>query len=288
MPFKNKIFTPIIIIVCTLFFGIQCSKEKITDNSYFGSKLIILGHRGMGMYYKFPGNTYQSIKPALEIGLDGCELDVQITRDTVLVFFHDHLLNPRTTCYGRIYESYWTDIKNCKYYAVENNIYINSVDDLFGKIPNLNKYYFSFDCGKIDYEATDINEYEYQLLRAIKKICDKYNMNNNVFIEGTSTTLTKAKELNLTNKLFLFTNVDESGIEATLSNDFFGISTSLDGVNGDADLAHQKGLYIMLWAPNNYSQNLDAINKNIDILQTDDPISILKLFNRFNYEYVIP
>ena len=44
----------------------------------------------------------------------------------------------------------------------------------------------------------------------------------------------------------------------------------------------------MAYSPYNYYFNKDAIRKNIDILQTDDPISILKLFQRFNYEYIIP
>jgi len=274
-------------LICVLLFS-ECNKDKITDDTYFGSKIMILGHRGMGRNYRMPWNTIQSVTPAIGIGADGSELDVQITKDSVLVFYHDHLLNPGTTCTGRIYESNWSDIKQCEYYSVENNVFINSVDELFSKISNINKYYFSFDCGKVDTEVSDLDLYESQYLRAIKRICDKYNMSDNIFIEGTQELLVKAKALGLTNKLFIYTLFDEQGIATAYNNSFFGISTGLDEIKINTDEAHKKGLYVMCWSPNNYLQNLDALNKKVDIIQTDDPISILKYLERFNYEYIIP
>ncbi len=287
MHFKNKRYY---YLLCVIFFSvIGCSdNSKFNDDTWSGSKIMMLGHRGMGMYYKMPGNTFQSVTPAIGIGADGCELDIQLTRDTVLVFYHDHLLKPNTTCNGRIYESDWADIQQCKYYAVENNIFINSVDDLFSKISNINDLYFSFDCGKVDEEATDVNLYEMQYLRAIKRICEKYNMSNHIFIEGTFNFLIKAQQMGLTNKLFLYSDLDEQAIELADSNSFFGISTGLDGLNISTEEAHKKGLYVMVWSPDNFTQNKLALSKNVDIIQTDDPISLLKLVNRFNYEYIIP
>src|SRR5690606_17296815 len=68
----------------------QCAKRKIyTDDTFFNTKVIILGHRGMGVEYYKPENTYESIIPALGIGADGCEIDIQMTKDSVLVLYHD-------------------------------------------------------------------------------------------------------------------------------------------------------------------------------------------------------
>ena len=53
-------------------------------------------------------------------------------------------------------------------------------------------------------------------------------------------------------------------------------------------IAHKKGLRIMAYTPYNYSRNKNAIKRGIDLLETDDPASILKEFNRFNYDYIIP
>ena len=287
MNFKQNIFILICFSVIILLLNTQCNKDKITDDNYFNEKIMILGHKGMGAYYKRPGDTYESILPAIEIGVDGCEIDVQLTKDTELVLLHDHLLSSMTTCNGRVYEATLEQIKQCKYYAFQNNIYVYSVDEIFSKLTNVNDLYFSFD-SKLDDEVADQELYKGQFLRAIKRICDKYNMSKNVFIEGSKSYLLKAKSLGLTNKLFLTGIINQENIDTASYYSFFGICTEMSNVEIDTDVAHEKGLRIMAYTPNNYYSNLIAISKKIDILQTDDPISILKRFNRFNYEYIIP
>ncbi|NVO03929.1 MAG: hypothetical protein HXX09_14625 [Bacteroidetes bacterium] len=289
MLFKNNTY----LLVClALFIGlinIQCSENEMTDDTYFGSKVMILGHRGMGVYYRIPGDTYESIEPAIGIGSDGCEIDLQLTKDSVLVLYHNPELNSSTTCTGRIYESNFKEIKECKYIGLENMVFVCSIDEVFSKLPNIENYYFSFDC-KIDDQVSDHQLYISQFIRAIKRLCDKFNMSDNVFIEGNTYFLNIVKSMGLTNKLFLSGTVDESTIEIADSNSYFGIVTQIvdNSVETKTDLAHSKGLYIMGYSPYNYYQNTSAIRKKVDILQTDDPISILKLFHRFNYEYVIP
>lgn len=275
-------------ILLSLLFFTNCSKDKnLNDNTDSGGKVMILGHRGMGTSYYKPGNTYESVTPVIGIGADGSEMDIQMTRDTVLVLFHDHLLNPVTTCNGRIYEQNWSEIKQCKYYALQNMIFINSADDLFSKIPNLTNYYFSFD-SKIDGDAQDFELYQMQYLRAVKRLCEKYRMTDNVFIEGDMSLLKKAQAIGLTNKLFLNAAFSAQSIEDAGNNHFYGLSVATDFLNENVDLAHKKGLLIMTWSPGNYAENKKTLDRHPDIIQSDDPISILKLLNRYNYEYIIP
>src|SRR3712207_1806426 len=49
----------------------------------------IIGHRGTPSCSLHPENTLQSIRAALDAGADGVEVDVQATRDGVLVLAHD-------------------------------------------------------------------------------------------------------------------------------------------------------------------------------------------------------
>ena len=49
----------------------------------------IIGHRGTPTCPRHPENTLQAIGAALEAGADGVEIDVQATRDGVLVLAHD-------------------------------------------------------------------------------------------------------------------------------------------------------------------------------------------------------
>jgi len=271
-----------------LLFNVQCKKEKITDDTYFGGKIMILGHRGMGAYYKIPGDTYESIVPAIGIGSDGCEIDLHLTKDTVLVLFHDHLLKPATTCEGAINEFTWEQLKECKYYGLKNMVFLSSAEEVFSKLPNITSYYFSFDC-KLDTEVPNFDLYQGQFLRAIQRLCEKYNMSQNVLLEGGEYFLLNAQALGLSNKMFLSGALNEKNIEIASNNSFFGICSQMDDIEEiGAASAHAKNLRIMAYTPSNYYLNKYAIRKKIDILQTDDPISILKQFERFNYNYVIP
>jgi len=267
--------------------NIRC-KEEYNDDTFSGSKVMILGHRGMGELYTQPGNTLQAISPVLAIGADGCEIDVQLTKDTVLVLYHDKQLDGRTNCEGHVYEKNWSDLCLCEYNAFENDIYVNSVDAVFRAIPNLQQFYFSFDLSKVDYDALPYDVYRDQYLRAVKRVCEQYHMSSHVFLEGDAGLLIRAKELGLTNKMFLFGYLNEDAVQSCTDNGFAGISTTPDWISTSVDMAHEAGLYVMIWSPNNESQNKDALKSGADIIQTDDPISILKLLNRYNYEYVIP
>ncbi|MBS6642253.1 MAG: glycerophosphodiester phosphodiesterase [Clostridiaceae bacterium] len=53
--------------------------------------LKIWGHRGASGYA--PENTLESFSLAVEMGVDGVELDVQMTRDGYLVVIHDELID---------------------------------------------------------------------------------------------------------------------------------------------------------------------------------------------------
>lgn len=283
----RKIYILQIIAVLPLFF-IGCKKDiEFSDDTYFGGKVMILGHRGMGELYKMPGNTFEAIAPVIAIGADGCEVDIQMTKDSVLVLYHDPTLNARTTCTGRVYESTWDEIRQCKYYALQNMIFVNSVDSIFSKLPGLSQLYFSFDC-KVDTMLSKDTVYQDQYLRAIKRLCDKFNMTDNVFLEGEFTLLLRAKKIGLTNRLFLFGYLNAGTINAAVNNGFFGISTTNEWMELTMEEVHEKGLYVMLWSPDNDTENKEALKMGADIIQTDDPMTILKLLDRFNYNYVIP
>ncbi|MBK6821103.1 MAG: hypothetical protein IPG85_16505 [Bacteroidetes bacterium] len=113
-------------------------------------------------------------------------------------------------------------------------------------------------------------------------------MSEHVMIEGDINLLLQAQSLGLTNKLFLSADLSLQSIEDAYNNHFAGISASINSLGAQVPLAHQKGLLVMAWSPNNYSQNKETLSRQVDIIQSDDPMSLLKLLNRYNYEYIIP
>jgi len=283
---KRRIKKHIIVIYSflLLFTIVNCTKKEdynVTNLNH--NTVMVLGHRGMGEHFQYPGNTIEAVLPVLQIGADGSELDIQITKDSVLVLFHNNELDGRTKCSGRIIDYNWDEIKNCRYSALQTDVKLICVDELFSNIENLNEYYFAFDCKLTVDNPYDIS-YRKTFLRAIKLISNKYRMSGNIFIEGDLGFLQIAKELGLTNKGFLI----GSSVDKAIENNFFGIGASLNTSADTINYAHENGIYVMMWGAKTDLGNKQALKLNPDIIQTDKPIPLLMLLDRMNYNYTEP
>jgi len=90
-----------IISFLTLITVLSCNKHN---------KVMIIGHRGaMGHVTE---NTIPSIKKAMELGVDGIEIDVFICKTGELVVFHDEKLDRLTNSSGLIESLELDSIKN--------------------------------------------------------------------------------------------------------------------------------------------------------------------------------
>lgn len=270
-------------ILLILFTGSCGDKEDYNVTNLNHNTLMILGHRGMGEHYQYPGNTIESVLPVLQTGADGSEIDIQMTKDSVLVLFHNEVLEGRTSCAGKIYDYNWEEINKCTYSGLHAEVKLISVNELFGEIDDLNEFYFSFDC-KLDAENNSNPVYRKIFLRAIKHICDDYNMSGNIFIEGDMGFLLLAEELGLDNKGFVI----GSSVDAAIENNIFGIGASVNTSADTIDYAHENGIYVMMWGAKSDIGNKQALKLNPDILQTDKPIPLLMLLDRMDYEWTEP
>lgn len=64
------------------------------------NKPLIFAHRGASTYA--PENTLSALKKAIDIGVDGIEIDVQLTKDEVVVAIHDPLVDRTSDGKGSI------------------------------------------------------------------------------------------------------------------------------------------------------------------------------------------
>ena len=76
------------------------------------SGIHLIGHGGLGPEAPYPMNSEEAFLGALEQGLDGVEIDVQLTKDSQLVAHHDHALNSNG-CTGRIHDYSWAELQDC-------------------------------------------------------------------------------------------------------------------------------------------------------------------------------
>ena len=70
----------------------------------------IVAHRGAPE--GVPGNTMPAFERAVDLGADGIELDVRLTKDRVPVVFHNFYLDEGTTVSGPIFEYTFDELRN--------------------------------------------------------------------------------------------------------------------------------------------------------------------------------
>lgn len=104
---NSKILISIVILLL-----LACRKEKFAS-------VLIFGHAGNGLNMQnsvYHDNSKEAIDFALSMeGVNGVELDVQLTKDGKLWLFHDHTLNKETNFNGCISDYTSMELESCHY-----------------------------------------------------------------------------------------------------------------------------------------------------------------------------
>jgi len=97
--------------------------------------IIITGHRGAAGLA--PENTLASIQLALDLGVDRIEIDIQQTKDNVLIVLHDRSLRRTTNGFGYVKQkkynvllNYSAGVKFSRHYESERIPTLEQVIDL--------------------------------------------------------------------------------------------------------------------------------------------------------------
>lgn len=137
----------------------------------------IFAHRGYSG--KYPENTMIAFKKALECGVDGIELDVQLTKNGEVVIIHDETIDRTTTGKGFVVDYTYEELE--KFDAS-----FKFKDLGFNKIPTLREY---FQLVK-DYDIvtnvelkTGINEY-LGIEEKVWELIKEYNLEEKVIISS--------------------------------------------------------------------------------------------------------
>ena len=75
-------------------------------------KFVIYAHRGASEYY--PENTVSSFAAGVDMGANGIETDVQITKDGVLVLYHDDTMEAKTGFAGTVADYTWEQLRSAR------------------------------------------------------------------------------------------------------------------------------------------------------------------------------
>ena len=260
---KKSIF----IFIFLSFFS--CKKEEFEIINLNNNAISVFGHGGMGIGHTYPMNTFESIAYCLNLGADGTEIDVQMTIDSVLVAFHDLDLSEGTNISGNIYTKTWDEIYHARY---KNPVFANyrliNLDMLFSGLRNKNEKLFMLDCK--NYNPDTSVHYKTTFSNALIKIIDKYDLADNVII-GLKREYIISTLRALRPALKIFVNSDfENGLITAKKYQLQGLVIPVDEITSEqVSIAHQNGLQISVFNAHTHKRNIEAIRKNVDLIQTD-------------------
>ncbi len=135
-------------------------------------------HRGASGYY--PENTMIAFEKAIELGCDGIETDVQMTKDGILVLIHDETVKRTTGKEGWVKDYTYEELKNlnaANYFGLKDSFHpIPKAEDLLALAKKHNILVnYEIKTGIVFYPGI-----EGKLIQLIKD----YNMENNVIISS--------------------------------------------------------------------------------------------------------
>ncbi len=269
----RKLFLVYLLIVIT----VACKKEEFNIINLNENRITVLGHGGMGIASTYPMNSFESIAYSLNLGADGTEIDIEMTKDSVLVAFHDYELSDKTNLSGNIYNKTWNEISNAIYKdPIYTGYKIINLVTLFSNIGDNRKKIFALDCKNFNPD-TSIN-YRLTYCNAILKIIDTYNIQNNVFLElKREDMIMTMKMLRPELKIFVYSDF-YNGLHIAKKHQLQGIVVSLDKITKEQiSEAHESGFMVTVYNVHSNKKNIEAINKNADIIESDNLKHLLKI-----------
>lgn len=139
--------------------------------------MFIYAHRGASGYA--PENTLSAFKKALEMGAQGIELDVQFSKDGVVMVMHDDTLDRTTNGSGRVESHTLEELKKLDAGSWFSSNYIGE------KIPTLEEVIKILPKEfKLNIEFKPDKKNAKKIAKEVYKILEKHNYSKNVILSS--------------------------------------------------------------------------------------------------------
>ncbi|MEO8588955.1 MAG: glycerophosphodiester phosphodiesterase family protein [Flavobacteriales bacterium] len=237
----------------------------------------IIGHGGMGNAAEFPMDSREALLGGLAMGLDGVELDVQLTADSVLVAYHDENLKTLTPCAGHINNLTWAELVNCPNNSTGGLHYpLVRLDSLLVgtalKYPSAD---FTLDC-KL-FAVGDWWTYLRAFGRKLVALNEDQALRGRLVVEcQVDDFLRLLHEQQPALPLFLYGTELPGDIDRALGLGCAGITVDNAKITGaEVRYAHEMGLQVALFGVGSSWGHRDALGKRPDRLQTDAPKELI-------------
>lgn len=266
-------------ISCLMLSIVGCRKKDFDIKNLNGNKIEVIGHGGMGHKLSVPMNSLKSFEKAIEAGVNGIEMDIQMTKDKKLVVFHDKYLGEESTGEGIVYQTNWLAIDALYYKNVSfSKQEILSLSQLLSCLDYSSDLQFVLDIKT--YDPNNSEEHIESYATAIIEVIEEFDIENQVIVEFNRLELAKSLHEKKPSVLVFFYTGFEYAFDKAIELGLTGITSDYSSITQDQiDQAHEHNLQIALFGTDSKSKNIEAIEMNPDFIQTDEVKHLVKVLN---------
>ena len=230
----------------------------------------IFAHKGASGYA--PENTLIAIKKAIEMKVDGIEIDIQLTRDGRIVLMHDWKVDRTTTGRGYVYELDFDYIRTLDAGQWFTKDFIGEVVPTLEEVLDILPQDMMLNI-EIKDTARYHSKIEEKLLEVLKKYPDKFE--NIIVSSFHHDKIKKLQVLEPKLKLALLTNSEFIEIEKYLSTNGVSSYSYHPEINHvlkeDIEKLHAKGVKIFVWTVNKEEDLNYLVKLGVDGVISDYP-----------------
>jgi len=240
----------------------------------------LVGHGGAGLSLPIPQNTAASVLAGLAMGLDGVELDVQLTADGVLVAYHDQDLSAHTACTGLVNAHAWAALQGtagCPLAGSDGSL--QPLPRLDSLLVHAARQYpaadFSLDI-KL-FAADEWWPYLEAFATALARLHALPELRGRLLVECMDMEFLELLErADPTLPRWLYVRDMDAGVAQALAAGVQGITLNQRHTSAAQVAAARKaGLQVCLFAPYGMGAQRRALRKGPDRLQTDQPQALM-------------
>ena len=233
----------------------------------------VMAHRGLSA--DAPENTLYAFSDAISVGADFIELDVQQTRDGVLVVMHDSNLKRTTGMNKNIWDVDYADIQNLDAGSWFDPAYANA------RIPTLEEtLQFVDKRAKLNIEIKPTKHGSDTLEQDVAELITRYQYTDACYVTSFSYgSLKKVKEANPEIRTGYLMSVAYGQFYSLKYADAFSLN-KVFVTSQVVNAAHQQGKQIFAWTVNSMSEVRSLCNLHVDSIITDDPVMVQNVISR--------
>lgn len=233
----------------------------------------VMAHRGLSA--DAPENTLYAFSNAISVGADFIELDVQQTRDGVLVVMHDSNLKRTTGVNKDIWDVDYADIQNLDAGSWFDPAYANA------RIPTLEEtLQFVDKRAKLNIEIKPTKHGSDTLEQDVAELITRYQYTDACYVTSFSYgSLKKVKEANPEIRTGYLMSVAYGQFYSLKYADAFSLN-KVFVTSQVVNAAHQQGKQIFAWTVNSMSEVRSLCNLHVDSIITDDPVMVQNVISR--------